>query len=128
MNEFIVWDKKIKMFWEQKDIITMSRKIIKLFDEEWFHVDDEDFTYHNYIGKTDINNKKIYADCSIVEFFYPSNHILEVFNKEIGVFKYDKERLQYLIYGNDGERYDIKGLKNIKIIDTIQENKLGLIK
>lgn len=76
----------------------------------------------------DINGKSIYADSSIVEF---KNS--QLWNKYNGIFFYNKERLCYQIRIIDGVRnseiipYD-RYSSDFKIIDTIQENKLGLIK
>lgn len=76
------------------------------------------------IGLKDANGKSIYADCSIIEF----NHS-QLWNKYIGIFFYNKEKLCYQIKIIDGNRkdeiipYDIY-CSDFKIIDTIQENKL----
>lgn len=80
------------------------------------------------VGLKDINNNKIYADCSIVEFQW-ANRFRNI-QTDWGVFKYDLDYLQYLIYeeNEDINKSSIKEVFNIKIIDTIQENKLGLIK
>ena len=86
------------------------------------------------VGLEDISNNKIYADCSIVEFELIINPVCRtvVLNRK-GVFKYDKDLCAYIIEWIDEDRILIfstsfKHIKNIKIIDTIQENKLGLIK
>ena len=86
------------------------------------------------VGLEDISNNKIYADCSIVEFELIINPVCRtvVLNRK-GVFKYDKDLCAYIIECIDEDRILIfstsfKHIKSIKIIDTIQENKLGLIK
>jgi len=79
------------------------------------------------IGLKDINGKSIYADCSIVEF-----NNSQLWNKHIGIFFYNKDKLCYQIKIINGNRnneiipYD-RYCSDFKIIDTIQENKLGLI-
>lgn len=84
------------------------------------------------VGLNDINNNKIYADCSIVEF---ESDCLDKNIRRYGFFTYNVERLQYMISTRYISQYENiewiishKNLTNIKIIDTIQENKLGLIK
>ena len=86
------------------------------------------------VGLEDISNNKIYDDSSIVEFELIINPVCRtvVLNRK-GVFKYDKDLCAYIIECIDEDRILIfstsfKHIKNIKIIDTIQENKLGLIK
>ena len=134
MNEFIVWNKDLKHFLGKsgklQDRCTMrSDGVVSIND---------DYSVHNYIGKTDINSKKIYADSSIVEIkLYESDSLSyhnPVFN---GYFKYNTEKLQYEIIRLDSDKSNEKSnypfgsmpkIEHIKIIDTIQENKLGLIK
>ena len=115
--------------WNSKGITTMIHQIFKEFKLE-----------KDYIGKKDINDKKIYSDCSIVEFEYPKYEVgttvQDGHNKHVGYFKFNENTLSYMIYmqNKDGSEYrwhfaDIfSDIKNIKIIDTIQKNKLGLIK
>lgn len=85
----------------------------------------------NDIGLKDINGKSIYADSSIVEFDY--KYLSGLVEKCIGCFIYDKKQLLYTIklVGTPSENcidYLKSSMSNFKIIDTIQENKLGLIK
>ncbi len=79
-----------------------------------------------YIGKKDIENNKIYADCSIVEWEHQEQ-------KYQGYFNFNKKYLRYEIHPFvDFETTPIEFFyiqeKSFKIIDTIQENRLGLIK
>lgn len=148
MNEFIVWDDKNKVFISKDNVIELNERFC---GEDHFYYGDEIYpissaemlfpmfedyykdrlTFCCYIGKADINNKKIYADCSIVKFSYQYNDRSQI-EVCIGYFTYSKDVLQYLFVGLDGIRrffYKMEyGVKNLKIIDTIQENKLGLIK
>lgn len=90
---------------------------------------------HRDIGLKDINGKNIYADSSIVEFELNINKE-EV--KIIGYFSYIKEELRYEFYQHFKQRekfiktylspIDSRLTGEFKIIDTIRENKLGLIK
>lgn len=81
----------------------------------------------NDIGLKDINGKSIYADSSIVEFDY---YIKEQFFKGIGYITYNKNLCCYCICTFNKLLTTIAETEflNFKIIDTIQENKLGLIK
>jgi len=122
MNEFIVWDKKSESF----------RQIIKIdFVNIYFQLESEssddykvnlnDLTTHTYIGKTDINDKKIYADCSIVEFEYND----DVFSYQAtGYFTYDSEIASYVLIDDakNIEQLSKKCVTNIKVIGTLQEN------
>ena len=93
----------------------------------------------NDIGLKDINGKSIYANSSIVEFTNDNNK-----KQYQGYFKYDlyhqrmffwflccvrdNKSFGYLGEGLDRVEYLPCAMTNFKIIDTIQENKLGLIK
>lgn len=81
------------------------------------------------IGLKDINGKSIYADSSIVEFF---DHKQDYFK---GYFTFNITKLAYeiIIFGLNEDFIDVityckDDITNLEIIDTIQENKLGLIK
>ena len=120
MNEFIFWNKHYEKFF---DDLTISGINVNEALEE-----NEDWIALPYIQKDDINNNKIYADCSIVEFEWKISGL-----KKVGYFYYSNEYLCYMIkwvseYTSDVLFYDKYTMKNFKIIDTIQENKLGLIK
>ena len=79
------------------------------------------------IGLKDINEKSIYADCSIVEF-------KNIGSNYTGYFTFDLVKLCYKIIVLDIKSvrkefiFNSNNIENIKIIDTIQQNKLGLIK
>lgn len=133
MNEFIVWDE------EDNESITLEQYQEKYPKEQGFND-----TYNeqvsrfldnyfgcdtfNYIGKTDINDKKIYADCSIVKLDIYINGIC--IHGEKGYFKYDTKELRYNFHRlnfissrHDNIRsYVDERFKNIKIIGTLQEN------
>lgn len=124
MKEFAVWyNKEWTYNYKQKiEHLTLEELMESGYD------DYEDFNYYESIGLKDINGKSIYADSSIVEF-----NNSQLWNKYNGIFFYNKERLCYQIRIIDGTRnseiipYD-RYCSDFKIIDTIQENKLGLIK
>ena len=100
----------------------------------------------NDIGLKDINGKSIYADCSIVEFEHKYRTRTRTFNGFLNSQSFAKEQCELLqgffTWNSDKLRYEIdilnhdfficldfvSTMKNFKIIDTIQENRLGLIK
>ena len=141
MNELIVWDDEDNKFIYWEDVVFTKDKdddfIIIMKEIDPIVSEGRNFKSFNCIGKTDINNKKIYADCSIVEFSVCS---LEPFSKKkqtkrIGKVRYCNSTCAYeivVINMSRIEYYDFSGMafeiSDIKIIDTIQENKLGLIK
>jgi len=123
MDEYITWSDELKQF---DDNITL-KELLKDVCETWDVYEVEEGKYFRNIGLKDINGKNIYADSSIVEF-----NNSQLWNKYNGIFFYNKERLCYQIRIIDGVRnseiipYDIY-CSDFKIIDTIQENKLGLV-
>lgn len=147
MNEFIVWDKENNIFFDRESNFD---KIYSKTDDEmycseemytnWVYyifgfdilIDNNDrLTSHEYIGKTDIDNKKIYADCSIVNIeYFDYRHKGEI--RATGYFTKNKEKHCLELVTERGERANfiehISWVRSLKIIDTIQENKLGLIK
>ena len=117
------------------DVSTAKELVNQIYDE----IDDEKL----YIGLKDIEDNKIYADSSIVEFelkdFCPCEVMemdceCEIYTKCRGYFNFNYTQLAYDIILFNSEKIKITynrrfyDIKNIKIIDTIQENKLGLIK
>lgn len=145
MNEFIVWDNKFKKFVSDNDdtgrefFVNCDGKVfLKTIGMETFggniqlEWEINRFKQFPHIGKTDINGKKIYAESSILRI----NHFIDNKGKQHYVYrkvswseKYsawvvktldDKEEWLYYVVERNA--------KNLEIIDTIQENKLGLIK
>lgn len=126
-NKFISWDEKTKKFYE-----------FGLFDTDNYYLLDHSInldinTAHNNtftsIGKKDINNKEIYVDSSIVEF---QMIIGEDVEKVQAHFYYDDDDMAYGIDILSGDvssgRYSFHDMIGIEVIDSLQENKLGLIK
>jgi len=97
---------------------------------------DAKFYRFPYIGKTDIEDNKIYADSSIFEFDYDSLIGIVSYRKLKGFFYFELKTLSYRIKlmhplffrGKDFNDllYHNRSMSNFKIIDTLQENKLGL--
>lgn len=136
MEKFIVWNESTKEFdiESYKYVLDCNGRLLErsknnnssvlYFDNNLKHFFD--------IGLKDINENSIYADCSIVELTYKDfstseNVVLQ------GYFTWDDEDLRYEIDILNHSlyiclNYRIDLVVNIKIIDTIQENKLGLIK
>lgn len=133
MTEFIVWDKVLKYFMDDDLNISKDGELIRL--NKWGEsdcLDIDNLSVHNYIGKKDSNDNKIYADSSIVEFVFKDSKTSENVKLK-GFFTWNDEDLRYEIdILNDSDyiclNYRIDLICNMKIIDTIQENKLGLIK
>lgn len=137
MNEFIVWDKTLECF-RLSDYVKLENGILKPIGE--------DYTIYKGIGLKDINGKKIYADCSIVEFEHKYKQRAKKQNGIYTLENFHTEKTEILqaffTWNNEELRYELdilnhdffvcldftSTMKNFKIIDTIQENKLGLIK
>lgn len=143
MSEFIVWDKD-NYFGEDNQFHELERFLYEGLsvhfekDNGLVIIDYDVYDYaspkplnietFNYIGKADINNKKIYADCSIVEFEYfddnPKNTC-----KMYGYFSFKEKELGFRVCTfNNSYFSNFNHIRDFKIIDTIQENKLGLSK
>jgi hypothetical protein len=121
MNEFIVWDvKEVELIENEGLCIDENGKVRS---SNGVLLDEDSYKPFFYIGLTDIDGKKIYADCSIVEF-----------DDEVKSKAYVRMRnYAYEFYFFESGGYtkicDFNLEKTrFKIIDTIQENKLGLIK
>jgi len=122
MNEYIEWDKKNKRFCFPKCGCGITIN-------EWFefYEKSENFSIHQCIKMRDVNNQPIYEKCSIVSIGYSWQEPEEQVK---GFFKYDHRELAYLIYDIEKKeyvRFDISKMQYIEVVDTVQENKLGLI-
>jgi len=136
MNEFIVWDKEdyfgsdIKFYTiaelmqdEHMTLIFDSDGTMRVLDYDVDETPTEmEFETFNYIGKTDIEGKKIYADSSIVEFrfddfLYKGYFVYNTITLRYDVRTYHKHTNSYELY-----TYDIDAMSDFKIIDTLQEN------
>jgi len=132
MNEFIVWysndinEKKFSKEFTLQELISQDH--YDYISDSPLLVNYKVDSINRGIGLKDINGKNIYADSSIVEF---KNS--QLWNKYNGIFFYNKQKLCYQIkiigsIRNNGVIPYDKYCSDFKIIDTIQENKLGLIK
>ena len=130
MIEFIIWDKKAQEF---PDNICLNAELSQDGISYSAEVKEELFELFYPIGLKDINGKSIYADSSIVEIA----HIGKMSNNWVskkGIFVFINKYLQYIFIeiGINTDGIEIESmfhkLTSFKIIDTIQENKLGLIK
>lgn len=148
MEDFIIWDSKYKLFLDENFLDTLQENGIEYeydnlyYGDEYYPICVMDFIigvdgdiYKDrisklfYVGLKDINNNKIYADCSILRVNY--FHSLGDWISGIGYFSFDEETLRYcftLINEKEIVAYDPSYFDSLEIIDTIQENKLGLIK
>ena len=152
MNEFIIWDKKLKCFVkEQEDYNKLEAKWNEVNNSNWdfnnpytgdelypvcemdfiYSGVSENFDYFNYISKTDIEGNKIYADSSILRI----PHFVDEDKKQHYVYrkitwseKYSAWIAKTLDDENEWMYFVLeKNAEEIRIIDTLQENKLGLI-
>ena len=131
MSGFIVWDAKKRIFIDEDILkhhyfISSDGKLKFLLYEDMLDCDEWEFAFKN-IDLKDINGKSIYADSSIVEF-------KNIGSNYTGYFTFDLVKLCYKIIVLDIKSvrkefiFNSNNIENIKIIDTIQQNKLGLIK
>ena len=126
MNEFIVWDKT--EIGKKPRLIEFDSFSIK---ENWIylelndiqvlhaHIDDVEICY--YIGKTDIEGEKIYADSSIVEFNFDGQ-------RRRAYLAYDDIQLMLdFVFLKDVFRCPYveihRRIYNVKIIGTLQQDK-----
>lgn len=128
MNEFIVW------YTDGKNIHSREYTLEQLISNDHLDYLCDSRTLGSFrvdsilqsIGTKDINNKKIYADSSIVECIVKQEKV------NMYVF-YDVCTLSFRfcpveIYPMTVRDISFNKIVNPRIIDTIQENKLGLIK
>ena len=131
MNEFIIWDKGKERFPTSDNFLIDSKGFISNLNNE--QLDENTYIPLYYIGKTDINDKKIFADSSIVEsrITYDVGGTFETLR---GWFRFNSERLNYEfivpVNHNNGmkprEIYNYSKLhykmSNLKVIGSLQEN------
>ena len=135
MNKFIVWyssDVNENKFSEEFTLEQLIKQdhLDYISDSKMLKNYKVD-SINSGVGLKDINGKSIYADSSIVEIAI--NYKKSGNRVSTGYFKFNKEYLRYEVVFIDGY---MKGknefyngfMHRFKIIDTIQENKLGLIK
>ena len=131
MNEFIVWSEEKNKFItnEVEFCIQADGSLCKPTEEPYedgLVYMDSYFKYFNYIGKDDADGKKIYADCSVVEFdfrFFDEDE----YEKLVGYFSYNDDLAMFELrepYTKDEYRIyylNKNDIKNFKIIGTLQE-------
>jgi len=126
MNEFIVWDgKEFINKDEYRFVIDLKGMLLERSNTVTLIQPNNKHKYFNYIGKTDISDKKIYADCSVFEFEFTERN-----NKKFsytGWFEFNYEDLRYEINILNNSKavclwYDNGRIDNLKIIGTLQEN------
>ena len=123
MHRYIEWNNLDKKFQEPKCGCGLTiNELFNTFDNT------ENFSIFKYIGKVDIDNNFIFERSSIVEIGFSWQNSEDRIK---GYFVYDNSCLKYVIWDinkNDFIDFDITKMQYFKIIDTVQENKLGLIK
>lgn len=130
MNEFIVWDGK-KNEWAKdtyRFVIDVNGALYvrtKTVVLEHQNVENR-YKAFNYIGKTDINGKKIYADSSIVEFGYDNTN--RYYDRVQGYFYQDEWQIRLKVtksedcVGVDNLPMTYQNPKDLKVIGNLQEN------
>ena len=102
MNEFIIWDSKYKLFLDENFRDTLQDNGIDYEKDDLYYGDEYyplcimDFIFGTnideyidrlsilvYLDLNDINNNKIYADSSIIEFNYTPEHAISFGGMEI---------------------------------------------
>ncbi len=134
MNEFIVWDKEIGVFIGEESFDSMFGFYSIDYRELKEGMTKEDLIINQgqvlrptymmhlerfaYIGKTDIEGNKIYADSSIVEFYS------RLHGWQKGYFSYDCTSLSYRItlFNDMSVSFDNERETKFKITGTLQEN------
>lgn len=123
MNEYIIWSKFHKNF--TNDLIISGITINEALEE------NEDYIFFRYIGLKDREGNKIYADSSIVNIEY-SDYMYKNNITTVGYFTENKEKhcLEFVTENKGTINFieHISGILFLRIVDTIQENRLGLIK
>lgn len=126
VSEFIGWSKKDNKFLDKDDLCFVEMGSYSSILLDVLNGTNKDVNIFDFIKK-DTTGNKIYADSSIVEFNWVT--------KYIGFFQWDEDNLRYVIrilkteVKNsmfDSFDFDMYSMSDFKIIDTIQENKLGL--
>lgn len=130
MNKFIVWDNDEKIFIDEARCILADGTLFKNKKDFANEISDDLSIFFSF-GLKDINWKNIYADSSICEISI--KHRTNGNRISVGYFVFNLEYLRYEAIFIDGYMKGKKEFYNgfmyrFEIIDTIQENKLGLIK
>lgn len=153
MSKFIVWTGKSFYKDCSYSYLTLKQdgKIYEEENDDYGGSSSKETSYKPLfaIGKQDINGQEIYADCSIFEFELIDKCLFDDFTGKKptilnkinmkGYFVFNNEELRYEIEILDRDKsktksqficlyFNFETMNNFKIIDTIQENKLGLVK
>ena len=129
MNELIVWDKVARCFAEN---ISLDADLLQ--DGISYSLDVKGDLYELFfpIGLTDIDGNKIFAQSSIIEFYFKCFGETTT-AKFTAFFQYNEDELRYelIILNYDKSKtksiysvlsYNMDLMKSFKIIGTIQEN------
>ena len=124
-----VYDEDNECFIDETKCIFQDETIYRNLKAFQVGISEDLSVFDEVKGLLDINGEKIHALSSIVEFEYPLSN--GKYEKTKGYFYLNKKTLRYNInvfIGNKTIWYYKESMRNFKIIDTIQENKKGLIK
>jgi len=130
MLEYIVYDNDNNCFIDETKTILQNGILYRNF-KCFQKMKSENLTIFKFSGIKDKNNKKIFVNSSIIKF----NYILDMKNITlIGNIIFNQKKAKYEIKLLDLNTpyyyidFNIEKTYNVKIIDNIQEDKLGLIK
>ena len=126
-DEFAVWD-------EERNIWT-NFCTEHLFNDLYcaFITEKEDnYTFYNYIGLKDIEDNKLYANSSIFTCLFTNSYDGAKTNLT-GYLQHEDFKWWFVLINKTNKQlprleFELEDYSNIKIVDNIQENKLGLIK
>ena len=117
--EYIIYDKAEERFLDQHEA-SINKDGMIIFNGTTL-TETSRFTVHQLLPKTDINDKKIYADCSIVEFIYRNETVRAIIRWDCIQLMYDVELIK------SGCRMSYKDIYQemfgLKVIGTLQKDK-----
>ena len=124
MNEFIVWDEDLECFRVEDAFLLDTEDRVCNSNGEL--LDEKTYKPFKSIGKTDIEDKKIYADSSVVRLRLKRNKYDIGQFHSAGYFSYMERILSYVfipIVKEDAEYYTFSNetMTELKIIGTLQE-------
>jgi len=128
-NDFKVFDEDKKVWIDEKDCI-LYNGILFRNSQSFMDMKEEDLNMYYSSGIKDCSNKKIYVNSSIVKFKYLVDFQLVSL---IGVLMYDTKQHKMTIEIMDKNTpycmvtFDLNKLNKPQIIDTLQDDSLGLV-
>lgn len=125
MREYKVWDEDRMCFIDESQCVYSDGTIFRNA-RDFEDMISDDLTMLWNIGKTDIDEKNIYADSSIVEFRYFKD--MDTIIDLKGYFTFNRNTLSYSlrVFGDNNENLDFfkahARVISLRVIGTLQEN------